>query len=394
MPPSTTKKRGLWILAIVGLALAAAGLQQAVRRALAVGTLPTGAAEWIWDEGRHRQTGPWAFWAVRDFELPEVPGSVRLLVLADEGYVVHVNGRRVGSNVYRDGASPDRYEVAPWLRPGANRLAVELRSARGAGGLLLALVDGAGGEPLLGTDARWTVFHRDHPGILEGWLPVSKGEPAFSWGLPPVGRWGLPSEPTDRASFPRVAGEPWDLRAVPPERVAVGGQVLHVLGSGDPTRAERLPWRPVGPAEASSPSEDLGRGPVILFDWGNEVTGYLTLVHRTGGGRPPGVLRVGTEPPEADPYRPDATVLTVTDGGVWRDGLPRRFRYALVLGADSVVGARVEPVVPELLDRLPASPAPERGLFGLPPPRSGTPVEHEVRRKLEGLARGTGREDL
>jgi hypothetical protein len=394
MFPLKPQKRGLWILLIVALALAAGGLQQVVRHALAVQVLPTGTAEWIWDEGRQRQIGPWVMWAVRDFELPEVPDSVQLLVEADESYVVYVDGRRVGSDVYRDGMPLDRYQLAPWLEPGAHRIAVELRSGRGAGGLLLALVDGTRGEQVLGTDGKWTVFYQDHPGILEGWLPVSEGEPAFSWGLPPVGRWGVPSRVVDRPTFSQAVGEPWELRPVAPHRVAVGGEVVEVLTSRGRERSRRLPWRPAAAIGVPTGSAGRGRGGAILFDWGREVTGYLTLEHRAGGGRLPGLLQVGTELPEVDLARPDAAVLTVSGGAIWRDELPRRFRYALVLGADSVVAARVEPVAPELLDRLPAPPPPETGLLGLRSPRLRTPVENEVRRTLKGLAGGAGRKDL
>lgn len=395
-PERGCRRPGLWLLLLAALAWAGAGLQQAVRHALPAETLPTGSAEWIWEEGRHRQTAPWVLWAVRDFELAQVPASVRLLALADESYIVHLNGRRMGSNVYHEGSSVDRYEVAPWLRPGANRLAVEVRSGRGAGGLLMALVDGVGGEALLGTDDRWTVFNRDHAGILEGWLPISQGKPAFSWGLPPVGRWGMPTEVVDRPTFPRVSGEPWELATVPPRRVAAGPRALQALRSGEAGRARRLPWRPVrapGARTSTRLSADREKGPVVLFDWGREVTGYLTLEHHPGGRRPPGLLQVSLELPEVDPSRADAMVLTVTGGDVWRDELPRRFRYALVLGAGSVVAARVEPVAPELLDGLPV-PVPENGLLGLPSPRLGTPVENEVRRRLQGLAGGAGREDL
>ena len=390
------KRVGLWLLVLIALALVGGGLQQAVRRALAVETFPTGSAEWIWEEGRHRQTGPWVLWAIRDFELAKVPASVRLLALADEAYLVHVNGRRIGSNVYHEGMAPDGYEVAPWLRSGANRIAVELRSGRGAGGLLLALVDGTTGAHLLGTDDDWTVFNRHHAGILEGWLPISEGEPAFSWGLPPVGRWGTPSRVVDRPVFSRVAGELWESRPVAPRRFAAGPRVLEILTSGDAggedDRSRRLPWRAAGALDGELPADRKGP-PVILFDWGREVTGYLTLEHRRGGGRPPGLLQVDDELPEVEPSRAVARVLTVTGGDVWRDELPRHFRYALVLGASSVVAARVAPVAPELRDRLPV-PVAESGLLGLPSPRSGTPVENEVRRRLQGLAGGGRGEDL
>jgi len=384
---------GRLVLVILVVALGAVGLQEAVRRSLG-GASPTGSAEWIWERGRHRQVGPWVFWAVQDFELPEVPASAHALVLADAGYILHVNGRRVGSNVYRDGDPVDRYEVASLLYAGSNRLAVELRSGRGAGGLLLRLVDGADGDSLVGTDDTWRTFNQDHPGILHGWLPLSEGEPALSWGPPPVGRWGLPRKVVARASFSAAVGETWEQRPVPPRRVAAGPEVLRQLGPYGERRLGALPWRPVDPEIVVQPPGGSGLGPVVLFDWGREVTGYLTLDHGRRGRRPPGLLRVGRQPPIARLRGPDATVVTLTGGNTWQDGLPRRFRYALVLGVDSVVGAWVDPVHPEVLDRLPAPPPPPAGLFGLEPPRSVTPVENEVGRKLQGFTGGARGEEL
>lgn len=433
-------------LVLVALVLGAAGAQQAVRRMLAAETFSTGSAEWIWDRDRHRLTVPSAFWAVRDFDLEVSPRRAELLVRADESYVVHLNGRRIGSNHDRVDAPVDRYFVTPWLRAGRNRLAVELRSQRGAGGLLLALLEVAEGgqeeasgeprgsgprrveprriEPRLWTDSRWTIFRQDHPGILGGWLPVTAGEPAFSWGLPPVGRWGVPRPVVDRPSFPRAVGEGWEMDALPARRVAAGPRLLQALTAGRgnaggapaPARGGPLGWRPVRTGDANDPGPGLGTA--ILFDWGREVTGYLSLVHREGGRRAPGLLRVGLEPPAPRVHGADAAVLTPPGGEVWRDAIPRRFRYALVLGADSVAQAWVEPLrepLPEELRRepsrepsgappgeglegyfggLPTPPEPVPGVFGVDAPELATPVEHEVRRKLQRLASRARGEDL
>ena len=112
--------------------------------------LPTGDAEWIWAELPDRLPTPLAFYAVRDFTLDAVPGAgggeaaggaaasgvpdpgaAELRLLADEEYVVWLNGQRIGSNRYRPGAPLDVYRVGDLLLPGPNRLIVELRSSRG-----------------------------------------------------------------------------------------------------------------------------------------------------------------------------------------------------------------------------------------------------------------------
>ncbi len=90
----------------------------------------------------------------------------------------------------------------------------------------------------------------------------------------------------------------------------------------------------------------------------------------------------------------------------WLDARLRRFRYALVIGIERPLGARVyavEPraaarggleVAPETAPPGPPAPSLGRGVFGLAPPRLRTPVEDEVRRKLERLQGVAGRKDL
>lgn len=384
---------------VVALTLVAVAGQQGVQVLLTQTAWPTGDAQWIWQAERHRQTAPWAFWAVKDFRWPATPeagsgGEARdgtrdgpqVLIQADPSYLLYVNGRRVGSNLYHPGAELDAYPVADLLRPGANRLAVLVRSGWGAGGLLAALVDGDG-RPRVVTDGSWRLLARAHPGILGGWLPAAEGEPAMAWGPPPVGRWGWLGEPVPRPSFSAVTGPPWQRRPQPPRRLATGPAVL----AGD---GRQLPWRPVSPQRLQAPGDGDPLGPAVLLDWGRPVTGYLALDHSRQAGRPAGLLKVGMEPPRALGVGAQdvVEVISVPGAAGWRDAVPRTFRYALVLGADSLVGAWVEPVAEDHLAALPSPPPPVTGVFGVEPPPLETPVEHEVRRKLKGLADRAGGE--
>ncbi|MFY9819992.1 MAG: hypothetical protein WAM82_01330, partial [Thermoanaerobaculia bacterium] len=139
-------------LVVLALALAARALPEARAR-----RLPTAEAQWIWKSLDWDDHQPAAFYVLRDFDLAATPAAARLLVTADEEYVLTLNGRRIGAGAFQPGAVLDVYDAGPLLLPGANRLMVEVRSARGAGGLLASLVDGAG-RMLVGTDGRWRIF--------------------------------------------------------------------------------------------------------------------------------------------------------------------------------------------------------------------------------------------
>jgi len=305
-------------LALGGMALlallAAAGERAAVR--WAASGLPTGAAEWIWAPLPRDFKRPVAFWAVRDFELGEEPGRASLLVTADEEYVVWLNGARVGSNRRAAGRPLDRYDVGSLLVPAGNRLAVELRSSRGQGGLLAALDLGDGHEPLV-SDASWRVLRRDAPGVREGWAPVGGGEPAASWGRPPVGRWGLPERTADR----------------PP--------AAEVCALCEPVAARRRAGRPPGP---------------VVFDFGREVAGYLVLersAEAAAEGDGVALFTAGDRPPPPLASRLAAPVMAMPGAREWSDATPRRFRRVAVTGLAGLERARVLPVDEDALGDLP-----------------------------------------
>lgn len=353
-------RRGVGIVVFV---LAAAALAVAVERGVhrwAGRALPTGDAEWIWAALPLSFTDPVAFWAVRDFRLDEVPAAAELSLLADEEYVAYLNGRRVGSNRYApeadeggEGTAPvDRYRVEDLLLAGGNRLAIELRSSRGAGGLLAALDLGSGRPPIV-TDPNWRILRRHHPGLLGGWQPL--GDPAaggaeepYVWGRPPIGRWGNPREVRQRPLAAAVAAPCEPLPAIGRE---------------------------------SAP------GARQLFDWGEEVHGYLTLRLDPALAAEPavGLLLAG-----AVPRRPlqeaEIAVPVVPLPGLptWTDAVPRRFRYAAVTGLPAVLAAEVLPVDPAAAALLPSprsfDPQP---LLGLETPLHLTPAEKAVRRQID-----------
>ncbi len=342
-------RRGWAILLLVVVAVAAAAVAQLGWLAWWARDVPTGAAEWIWAPLPRHRVASLAFWAVRDFRLDAVPERAELLALADEEYVAWLNGHRVGSDRYRPGAALDVYEVAPLLLPGANRLVFEVRSARGAGGLLAALR--AGDATPVVTDPTWRVVRRAAPGLVEGRLPLGDAAAAVSWGRPPAGRWGLP----ERGPVRPLAGDVADL-------------------------CDPLP----APAGSGAPPART------VFDWGREVYGYLRLdraPRAAAAGPGAALLLTGDRPlqPLAEPHQA-APVVVAPAAATWTDTVPRRFRYATVTGLDGLVAAAVLPVDPAAAGRLPPAPAETgpAGLLGLRVPPQLTPLEKEVRRRLDG----------
>lgn len=345
-------------MALLGLA------NRAFSTLLARFTTPTDGGEWIWMARNRADRSPAAFYAARDFTLEGAPARARLLVTADPEYVLYLNGKRLGAGRYRAGSPLDVYEVGDLLETGGNRLLAELRSDWGAGGFLAVIQDADSGRVLVRTDGSWRIVRRHHLGLARGWLPLGtsgglESEPAFSWGLPPTGRWGRPRLGPVRPRFARQV------------------------------RRDALPA-----VSATVPATPGELRTAMLFDWGREVTGYLSL---QVPGAPQetevrtGLVLTGDKPP--DPWREASEpVLIVPGRRAWMAAAPRRFRYALVLGLDQrPLTARVFPL--ELGIRVEEAVRRVEGVFGVEPPPLRTPVEDEVWRKLQrvpGVRGGKG----
>ena len=378
---------------------------------LSPGAPATGEAEWIWIDGQRIRRAPVAFYAVREIELEEPAPDAELMVLADEEYQAFVNRRWIGFGAWRPGARVDRYAVGHLLRPGRNRLVIEVRSGRGAGGLLACLVDPPTGRVLAASDGGWRIAGQHAEGLFEGWGPIEHLPHAVSWGLPPTGRWGPVEEGPLRAATPGGT-------RLPPARV-------RPLGGGA--------WRP--PAAAVRVQRPARGRAGVLLDWGRPVSGHLSvrLLNRdglrtallftgtepvdplggvsidsagtaAGGDAGNGTARTGAPAEDRDGHGheldgdgtgapgdragagSDAAVIVIPGRRGWTDAVARRFRYAAVLGTTPVVEAWVDPPadweeVAEPLDGR------REGVFGIAPPPLRTPVEDEVWRQLESLAR-------
>ena len=343
------------VLAVFGLALLVQALPAWRTR-----TLPTRKAQWIWKKTDHKNYQPTAFYAIRDFELESPPARARLLVTADEEYVLTLNGKRIGAGAYQRGAPLDVYEVGPLLLAGGNRVVAELRSARGAGGFLASLEDEATGRQVMATDEEWRIFPHHELGLVRGWLPIGGGEPAFSWGHPPIGRWGTPKP--GRPS-PLLTGRtgPW----IPAASVRPAPAGLGFLEAGQP-------------------------GSPMLYDWGRQVTGRLSLGLQPSKELGIGLLFVGNRPP--DPFRdePADSVLLLPGKRDWLDSRARRFRYVLLVGMTPPVSAAVRPEPVRQFRQA----GDDGRVFGVEAPPLRTPVEDEVWGELQRVPGVARREEL
>jgi putative membrane-bound dehydrogenase-like protein len=111
-------------------------------------------ASWVWDQPGANQVDQSddPRYLRRTFQLPGKAVRADLWVTADNEYVAYVNGHKVGAHA--EWQAVKRYDVARYLVPGRNVLAVEARNHGGPAGVIARLrVRLAGGKSLdVGTD--------------------------------------------------------------------------------------------------------------------------------------------------------------------------------------------------------------------------------------------------
>lgn len=324
---------------------------------------PTGEAEWIWMRNVSRWRGPEAFYAMRDFDIDEVPSRARVVVLGDEEYVLFLNGRRVGGNHYVGGAPLDEYRVEELLTEGTNRLGAHLRSSKGEGAFLLALYLGDSGSPIVVSDDEWKILRRFSRKFFRPWLPIERRERAVVVARPPTGRWGGTSRREKRPLHDELAVFRGGLRA----------RRRFVAAEG---------WLPL----IGRQRDDSSRlGEVVVLDWGQPVNGYLTL-RFAGTDVALGLAYFGEQLPDPVGHAPDAYVIGTRGQSYWEDVVPRRFRFVLLAGLTDATEGRVVLTDPEKLRPIPGGEA-LPGVLGLPAPRLRSPAEDKVWRELERFAR-------
>lgn len=319
---------------------------------------PGRGACWIWAPDFHRARQPVAFYAVRDFEREAAgPTAAALSISADEAYTLFLNGAIVGSNSHR--SAIDRYAVGHLLRLGLNRIVVELRSSRGAGGLLASLADPAV-EGEIVTDGSWRIYRSHLPGLFENGPLAAAGESPRIWQRSPTGRWRIAAAGGDR---PIAAGEnePFHWRWPVKVRRARNGERWHELS-----------W-----PRLSFPS----LGSEILLDWGKEIEGYLHF-DPASPEPTPALVWFGAEPPDPESRPPDEVMTFVPGRDWWRSIHPRRFRYALLIGAEPRTVVRVFDLREDQEAALAPPSEAASGVFGLRPGAVNGSIVERVRRRF------------
>ncbi len=127
----------------------------------------------------------------------------------------------------------------------------------------------------------------------------------------------------------------------------------------------------------------------MLYDWGREVTGYLSVEMPPSAKLGVALLFTGDQPPDPLRSEPGGSILVVPGRHQWMDACPRRFRYAVILGLERPASLSVLPA-----PVAPASAREVKGVFGIEPPPLRTPVEDEVWGKLQRLSGVAGGEKL
>jgi HEAT repeat protein len=141
---------------------------------------PLGRASWIWGDAEA------SICQFRiGFSLADAPSAAAVLITADNGYELYVNGTRVGADVGAEGEvwqTVERYDITARLARGHNAIGIRGIDLGGLRGLIAALRVDIKDKPSLElvTDERWHVTAKGdpvdyaHPEFIEGpqWSPA------------------------------------------------------------------------------------------------------------------------------------------------------------------------------------------------------------------------------
>ena len=180
----------------------------------------TGEARWLWAHHRMSSNDPVAFFAARDFTLPEKRYYTRVKVAADPEYTLFINGREVTGRLIQGDPTLDLYDVSQLVTTGRNRIVVAVRAPQGVGGVLASIDIAPEVANWVVTDASWKIYRWWSPDILLRDVPAVYSERPLILGPPPIGRWNyltlvprtlVPPPSTTappRESFPTIARLP------------------------------------------------------------------------------------------------------------------------------------------------------------------------------------------
>lgn len=155
----------------------------------------TGRAEWIWAQHRMSSNEPVAFFAAREFVLPERRLYAHLKVIGDPEYAIYVNGRELagrrlaGRRKTHVDERLDLYDISQFVRTGPNRLVIAVRAPAGIGGLIASIDLAPENKNWLVTDSRWRIYRQWHPELYRRDPRGVPWESPQVIGAPPIGRW-------------------------------------------------------------------------------------------------------------------------------------------------------------------------------------------------------------
>ncbi|MDX1382519.1 MAG: hypothetical protein R3190_02690, partial [Thermoanaerobaculia bacterium] len=263
---------------------------------------------WLWLPPQERaQRGPSMFYAARDLRLPAQPLATHLRIEAADEYRVFVNSVLVaaGGHGVRPGGV-DSYEVGDVLRRGRNRILVELRSPDPDGAFRIDLrgsLHHAGVYRLAG-DETWALTTAARRGAFRPGGAVRGAVAPVAVAAPELEGGGV-------VELPVVADVVRRQPPIAPETI---------VGESD---GRRHPY-----AEATARALLPARR--VTFDWGRQMSGYLSLELGRNSDRVFALVYAGAGPPKLRRSHPTAVAQTPAGGREWTDAAPRRFRYATV----------------------------------------------------------------
>ncbi len=299
----TSPRRRLFLAFVTAVALAAGGGPATAEEKQRRVPLPDlGRAHWIWDAptaagGEAAET----CYLRRALDLPAKPEAASVLITADNGYELYVNGSIVGGDsgynaVYWQ--SVERYDIAHLLSKGRNVLAVRGLNLGGPGGLLAAArIDLPGGRTVrLATDATWRAATSPQTGWSSPEFDASAWSPAAALGAAGMKPWGPVSYPEPVS--PGVSGRRTAGRLAEPDANFPWPAGVVFLAGRLPESSARSPqcaWRIAGSRayrefDTLGPSV-LGRRlmalapagpeaePRVLLDAGGGVIGSPTVTY-------------------------------------------------------------------------------------------------------------------
>lgn len=271
----------------------------------------TGNAKWIWAQHRMSDDVPVAFFAAREFDLPERRIFTHLKILGDPEYTVYINGQEIAGRRVGEERALDVYDISSIVKTGTNRVVIAVRAPRGVGGLIAAIDIAPETRNWVVTDARWKIYRQWDPTLLFADVANVRAERPAIIGEPPVGRWNYLTvaqqtlrEPATTVMPPRAA---FERMGIIPRISTQGGVAVAVA------------------AKARATAYDFGftKGRIRLTTKSTQITSRAVNVRFAFAENELGLMEWNLRPVV---FAPGETEVTTPES--------HDFRYAMVFGKD------------------------------------------------------------